>query len=221
MAKIMNMDSTLIRGFSRIADFVMLNFLFIVTCLPVFTLGVALSSLYAMLFRISNRAEGRIFKSYFREFKSNFKKGVPLGLLFLGLGALIAVNFRFVYGREISGITGVIIILLGVVSMLYLMMGIYAFALQARFENTLRNTVKNALLMSVRHFPRTLLLLLINAAPPLLMLNYPVIFAYAFPVFLLAGFSLICCLNVRVFNRVFAHYIRKKEEEGEDADIVQ
>jgi uncharacterized membrane protein YesL len=219
MGKAMSMDSGLVRGLSKAADFAILNFLFMITCLPVFTIGAALSSLYAMLFKISADREGPVAASYFQEFRTNFKKGALLGCLCLGIGALISVNYYFVFRQEMSGFAGVISAILGVASMLFFMLSIYSFALQGRFENTIKNTVKNALLMSVRHFPGTLLLLLINAVPLILMINLPILFIYAFPFFLFIGFSLICYINVLIFNKIFAHYI-SKEEEGADAGTV-
>lgn len=221
MAKLMSMSSPLVRGLSRAADLVILNVLFIISCLPVFTLGAALSSLYAMLFKISGKREGHIVKSYFKEFRINFKKGVPLGLIYSGLGALIAINFIYVYRMEITAAVGAIIVLLGVASMLFFMLFLYTFALQSRFENTIKNTIKNSLLMSVKHFPKTVLLLIINAVPLILILNNIVFFVYAFPVLMLIGFSLICYLNVLIFNGIFINYIPKEEGEEVNAGIVQ
>lgn len=221
MAKLMSMNSPLVRGLSRAADLVILNVLFIISCLPVFTLGVALSSLYAMLFKITGRREGHIVKSYFKELRINFKKGVPLGLIYTGLGALIAVNFDYVYRQQITAAIGAVIVALGVASMLFFMLSLYSFALQSRFENTIKNTIKNSLLMSVKHFPKTMLLLIINGVPLILILNNIAYFIYAFPVLMLVGFSLICYLNVLIFNRIFVNYIPKVEGEEVDAGIVQ
>ena len=219
MGKAMSMDSGLVRGLSKAADFAILNFLFILACLPVFTIGAALSSLYAMLFKISTDREGPVAASFFKELRTNLKKGVLLGSLYLSIGALITVNFYFVLRQEMSGFVGGISIILGVASMLFFMLSIYSFALQGRFENTIINTVKNSLLMSVRHFPGTLLLLLINVVPLILMVSFPILFIYAFPFFLFIGFSLICYINVLIFNKIFAHYI-PKEEEGANAGTI-
>lgn len=220
MARIMSIDSPLMRGLSKTADFVILNFFFIITCLPVFTVGAALCSVYAVLFKISNKKEGRIVKSFFEEFKINFKKGVLLGLLYLGAAAIIAVNFNFVYRQEVSGFIAFIIIVLGIAAMLFSMVSIYSFALQSRFENTIKNTIKNSLLMSVKHLPKTFILLLINVVPLILFLNNPAYLVYAFPVFLLIGFSLLYYLNVLVFNKIFVHYIPEDKAGEENADIV-
>jgi uncharacterized membrane protein YesL len=165
MGKAMSIDSGLVRGLSTAADFAILNFLFLIASLPVFTIGAALSSLYAMMFKISADREGPVAASFFHEFRKNFKKGALVGCLYLGIGALLAVNYYYIYRQAVSGFVGVISVMLGVASMLFFMLSIYSFAMQGRFENTVKNTVKNSLLMSVRHFPGTLLLLLINAVP--------------------------------------------------------
>ena len=79
----------------------------------------------------------------------------------------------------------------------------YAFGLAARFENTIGRTLKNALLLSVTMLPRTVLMVVIDAAP-LLLLFAPDWFGRTFIIWFLLGFSLCALMKVWVLRDVFS-----------------
>lgn len=65
-------------------QFFILNVVFIITCLPVFTIGTALASLYYVIFKEIKGEYGYVVRSYLREFKRNFKNGtIAFLILFL------------------------------------------------------------------------------------------------------------------------------------------
>ena len=55
-------------------NFVALNLVFLITCLPVITIGTALSSLYYVTLREARGEYGYLVRTYLREFKQ-FQKG--------------------------------------------------------------------------------------------------------------------------------------------------
>ena len=93
-------DSKFMQVVSRFSDLVVLNILFLLTCLPLFTVGAACSALYTVTFRIIRSREEPIVRSYFRAFRENFKQGTSLWLilLFAGLPAVFYID-RF-YAME-------------------------------------------------------------------------------------------------------------------------
>ena len=54
-------------------------------------------------------------------------------------------------------------------ALIYAMILLYIYPILSKFFNSVKNTFVNALLMSVRHLPLTLLMLVISASPLLLM----------------------------------------------------
>jgi len=46
MGKFFNLDSPLMRFMTKLADLMILNLLFLITCIPVITIGAAWTSLY-------------------------------------------------------------------------------------------------------------------------------------------------------------------------------
>ena len=74
MGRFFNMDSPVMNFLGRVADLVWLNILYIICCLPIFTIGAATSALYYVTMKMVADEEGYITKSFFKSFKDNFKQ---------------------------------------------------------------------------------------------------------------------------------------------------
>ena len=61
-------DSKIMQFFSRLTDLILLNVVFLLTCIPVFTIGAANAALYRVCFRMDTDKEEPLFRSYFRSF---------------------------------------------------------------------------------------------------------------------------------------------------------
>ena len=86
-------------------------------------------------------------------------------------------------------------------ALLTLMLGQYAFALLARYENTLLETLKNACLLAVGYFPRTLAMAVFAAALWLLSVQF---LRYGAPILFLFGLSLPCYVTLLLLRSVFS-----------------
>lgn len=76
----------------KITDVSCMSLLWLLTSLPVFTIGASTAAFYSFTLDAVGDNEGRVIGSYFSAFKANFKKATLLWLLQLTLGALLAVN---------------------------------------------------------------------------------------------------------------------------------
>lgn len=195
------MDGPIMSGLSAAADLLVLNILTILCSLPIFTIGAALTALDESCFHIIRQEGSSVVKGYFRSFRTNFKKGSLLGLIFLA--AAILLYFDYLAAQTYAplfrvGIFAISILLLAVFE--------YAFALLSRYENKLSATLKNAAMLCVAYFPRTLLMLMFTIGFWLACITFLRIMG---PVLLLFGISLpsyICCM---LLGEVF----RKLEED--------
>jgi len=66
-------DNFLMRFSEKVLDIVTANLLFVVSCLPIVTIGVAKISLYETMFEIKKSRRVPVFKIYLRAFKQNLK----------------------------------------------------------------------------------------------------------------------------------------------------
>ena len=195
-------DSWFMQLISRFSSLAVLNLLFLCTCIPVFTIGAAVTALYDVVFRMDTDREGKLFSTYFRAFVANFRQATPIWLLFLLLIAASCVNMVVFsnWGNSIGHVLFVIAVV--ILINLLLVLG-YTFPLLSQFDNTKTNTLKNALLLSVANLPRTLIIAVINCFPWALMLvNFYSFIQLSF-LWLVLYFSAAAYFNSRVLKSVF------------------
>jgi uncharacterized membrane protein YesL len=199
---------------SVIGDLIILNFLFILCCIPVFTVGAAEVACYSGIIRMLRGERVAVSPSgFFRDFAANFKKATLGWLLELLCLAIFAADawFAVVYSEPdntfflVFAIIGAAVILFG---------SIWFYPLVARFENKLGVHIKNSFLMALAHFPKTLLVLLIKAAFIALPIFLFDIFASFGWFWLLFGLSLPLYLAAKLFKNTLQCYPKKADEDN-------
>lgn len=75
----------------------------------------------------------------------------------------------------------------------------WGFALVARYENTLRQTLRNSIFVALSNLGKTLLMAILMVLPFVLGYLFPV----TIPVILLLGFALSGYLRTRLYGKVF------------------
>ena len=68
----------------KVLDIVTVNLLFVVSCLPIVTIGIAKISLYQTIFEIKKSRRVPVFKTYIRAFKQNLKFRSAIGSIGVG-----------------------------------------------------------------------------------------------------------------------------------------
>lgn len=202
MNTVFDPDSWLMQFLSRFSTLVILNFLFLFTSIPVFTIGASLTAMYDVVFRMDTEREGKLVSTYFRAFKANFKQSTLVWLIFLLL--IIASCANAVIFSNMDGTMGYLLFLISMVILInaLLVMG-YSFPLMSQFDNTLSNTLKNSLLLSVANLPRTLVITVINCFPwALMFVNLYTFIKIGFIWFVLY-FAAAAYFNSRVLMKVF------------------
>lgn len=207
--KFFDLDSPLMKGMTRVGETVVLNLLFLLMCLPVVTAGASLSAMYTVCFRNLENKPDELWDTFWKAFKANFRKATLLWLIVLVTGGLIAFNL-FVYSRNPGAGSGLRIMSL-VAAILFVLVTAYIFPLEARYENTVGRTLRNAVWLSVGKFPVTLLLAVMNIVPLAVAVIDFSLFLYLGILWIAAWFALVARLSCRLLLKVF------KKIEGDDA----
>ena len=210
MRSLFSPDSKFMQAMSQIADLVLLNFVFLLCCVPVVTAGAAITALYTVCSRFSTPGEQSALRGFFRAFRENFRQSTILWLLLLILGGTACVNIWIF--SQFSGVLSYGVVLFGILLMLTLMIGSYAFPLLGQFSNDIRSTFKNALFLSVGYLPRTILVTAVNVFPWVLLLWQPYLFFSTGFIWVAIYFSTGAYLNSLVLKKVFAPYLQNEEE---------
>ena len=159
MNELFHPDNPMLRFLSRLFDLMVLNVLFLVSCVPVITIGAAVSSAYQVIFRIIEKKDPYIAKSYLKALKENFKQATILwGFI---LCAIVCVNAALYAIYRMPGKTYEFLqIPLFLVMFLIASIAVYAFPLLSRYQNRLKQVLKNAVFMSLANIPATVLITL-------------------------------------------------------------
>lgn len=217
MSNLFNPDNKFFTFMGRVADLMILNILCILCCIPVITIGPAITAMFYITLKMVRNEESYVFRGFFHSFKQNFRQGVTIHLIMLAVGAVLLFDLYFT--RQMSG-ENQIYMILGYVFMvaiaLYLMIFTYIYPMLAKFYNSVKNTFRNALLVSIRHLPYTILMMAVTAAPVLLMFFIPQTAAYVLLFIFLLGFSTIAYINSCFFVKIFDRYIPASEEAETD-----
>lgn len=198
-----NLDSPLMQGLGKIADLFILNILFIVSCIPIITIGPALTALYTITLKAARNEESYIFRGYLKAFKDNFKIGTLSWLIVLIAGFVLWADFR-ILGSMPDSIKTVMSVFLLLAFFLYLITATYLFPYIARFENILFKTIKNAFFMAIAYLPYTLLFVAFAVLTILATIYIP--FQIIGLVWMLFGFSGLAYLNSIFFRKIFAKF---------------
>ena len=217
MGRIFDMNNKFFSFMSKVADLCILNIICVVCCIPVITAGASITAMYYVTLKMVRNEEAYIVRSFFKSFKQNFKQATIINLIMLLIGLVLYVDLNV--SKAMQGGAGQIfqIIFMAFV-LIYFILFLYVYPVLARFYNTIKNTIKNALFMAIRHLPYTVVMVLIAVCPLLLLLvkSYQ-IQSTLFVLFLLMGFALIAYCNSYFLVKIFDNYMPKEEDGQESA----
>lgn len=218
MRNLFNMDNPLFRTLSRLADLMILNIVFLICCIPIFTIGASLTGMYYVALKMSDNDEGYIARGFWKSFRLNFKQATGIWLIMLAVGCLLGADMYILNNLAEMSATflTVLKVLIMVTIVLYTVEFLYIFPTLAKFDNTVKNTFKNAFIMALADFPRTLLMLLIVIASVVVTFFNSYTLWYGILIWILCGFSLIAFANSFFFKKIFARYI-PEETEADDS----
>ena len=196
--KIFNLDSPLMQFLGKVADLMIINILTMLCCLPIITVGPALTAAHYVCLKMVRDEECYIVRSYFKSFKENFKQGVLIWLIILAAILILAGDYYIITksGLEFSKVLTTAII---VVAIVLLMVTIFVFPTLAKFDNTIKATFKNAFFMAILQLPKTALMVVLYVAPVVIM----AFFYQAVPVVMMLGISVPIFLSAMLYNKFF------------------
>ncbi len=209
MNRIFNMDNGFFRTLSKLVDCIWLNFLFVLTCIPIFTIGASMTALYYTMQKVIRNDRGYVSSEYWHALKTNFKQATLTWLIVLAVGLLTYFDIKFMKTMDKAGHPlGKAYVFFQVLLALEILWCTYLFPYMSRFINGMKATMKNAALIAVLNLPWTLLILvllvvagLITFLIPIGIFFVPVLFTWV--------------LN-RILERVFRKYMTDEDKAQED-----
>lgn len=204
----LSLDNPVLDYMNTVVQFIALNLVYLICCLPVVTIGPATAALYQVTLREARREHGYLIRKFFQHMKEMFVQGMATFLFFAALlsVAVYALVFWFALGAPMASAAFTVTVLLTVIVFGAML---YVFPLMARFQNSLLGTIKNAFLFALSNPGYSFVLILIQVFLVSLLYLFP-----AMKVFMAAiGFSFTAYCNSFLFGRIFRPYEAISEKE--------
>lgn len=156
-----NMNSGFFKFVNRLLDVFFINLLWILCSLPVVTMGTATCAAFSVTLKMVDDEEGYIGKAFFKAFRQNLKQGTLMWFITVPCVYVLYLLWQIVIKSEdISAIAIIGVILLTAIA---ISINLYSYPLIARYENSLRNIIKNSFGICLQYFVKTIILIVVVA----------------------------------------------------------
>ena len=191
MEHIFDINGKFFSAFTRLADIILLNILFIIVCLPIVTVGTALCALYQTAMQIAEHTDSYIHRDFFRNLKQGLHPNGLAGLLSAGCVCICVLNLRTLPFLH-KGSSGIVLFWLQLLFLfcLYVFL-LYISILPKPYRRTLKNALHNVFYLAFKHLPISLICLCISLLPVGCFLLFPGKIKWILSFLLTVGFSLI------------------------------
>ena len=215
MKRLFSPEGALFRITERLTNLVVLNLLYLVFCIPIVTIGPATAALHYVTLKYAANEEDRVWAPFIHSFRQNLKQGILVGLIATAVGVFLAFDLYWIYQMVNAGqaFDKVVLVLVSLACIVYLMMTAYIYPLLARYDNSLKQMFRTAIILAIRHLPATLCMAVISAAPIILLMYTPTTFMVSLTFYFFIGFAAIAFLHDKLIHRIFLQYTPKEPEE--------
>lgn len=203
MDNLFRYDNKFFEILGKITNIVILNLLFIISCLPVITIGASITALYYVAMQMVKEEETYIVKEFIKRFKENFKISTLVWCIMLIIGSVLAVDLyasTLISNKIISNILKLVFTM---ISIIYIFALTYVFPIISKFENTVKNTIINSILLSVQSLPYTVIMVILNLSPLLLINLFSSYWGQIIFFYTVIGFGIIIYMNSIFFEKIF------------------
>jgi uncharacterized membrane protein YesL len=159
MDKLFSQDNPFWQAMGTIFDLFVLNVLWLLCCIPIFTIGPSTCAFFYVTSHLIHNEEGSLSKEFFRSFRQNFKQGIQLGLPLTFIGIFLCGDIYLCY-KAGTGIYTFFLVFFAVVFLCWAFIVLYIFPILAKYEKRNLEILALAFSLSIRHIGHTLLMLL-------------------------------------------------------------
>ena len=216
MNKIFSIESKFVQFLATVFNLVILNFLWIITSVPIITIGASTTAMYSVAFKYADGTDDAVIKPFFKAFISNFKQSTLIWLPMCLASALLVIDAYYLLGHANDGATPFLWIPFFVVLLVLMVTTAHVFPQIARYNVDTRTALHNTLLMSLLHLFSTVSVVALNALPWILMALLPEIVAYTGIFWVMFGASAIAYFNARLLLKMYKKHEPDPEEDGEE-----
>lgn len=222
MKNLFSYDSKLMTVLSFIGDMFILNLLYIICSVPVFTIGAAQAGLHTAVRILQDPMDGRsAIKAFFRGFKAGFGRITLAWLLFFVFDLILYYTLHMSYTYAETGLFvhwGVPLVAICISLIYQTVLGLF----HSQFSCSFLQLLRNCALMCVWHPLASILSGALMCAPMIAFLLIPDIFVQVTPLFLTVYYSLaalgIYMLTQKAFKALIDNFNNPEDPEVKEEE---
>ena len=201
-----NQDSKFWHFATLVADFILLNLLFIVLCIPVVTIGPAIAALIHTTLKLSEDENRTLVKPFWNEFKRDITKKMLLWIVYLVLIAAFIYMAQFYWNfannnAELFKIIGFMLFMLSAfILILTIVASIIGLAMTTQYFSPIKRLVRNSYLLIIVMPVQSLIMAVVIIAATLFLI-YQTVPVLSF--FLVIGFAAVAYSFAPLIREIF------------------
>ena len=187
MSRFFNPDNPIMEFIAKIFDLILLNLIFIFSCVPIITIGASTSALSYVTLKMVRGEDPYIWQNFWKSFRQNFKQGTLIWVFSILVFIFLGMDF-YIINSQNTVLFAVIRILLWCVCLVALSVFLYVFPVISHFVCSTAQALKNAV------FKTFALVVVISG---------------------ICGFSVVAFIYSILFDRIFKKYEPKSPDNIE------
>ena len=208
MGRFFSYDGGIMQALSKLFDCICLAILWIICCVPIFTIGASTTALYYAYNKAIRQKRSYALKEFFHGFKISFKQSTVVWLIVMLVYVVTIVDLMVLRGMaESFGFAKIILAFILAMIIFLTMWMTYVFPYIARFENHTKAAIKNSAIIMIANLPWSILLLVLFVISAGLFLLIPMFGMFAPAVYV--------ALANLILERIFRKYMTEEDLESE------
>ena len=195
---IFDTDNFFMQICEKILDLMTVNLLFLLSCLPLVTIGIAKISLYQTLFV-------KVIRTYTRIFRENWKQGLKLGLLELALVGISLFDLLLFRTQEALPFQVLKAVCFGII-IFTILLSLCIYPLAGKFLMSFRDILQTSLVIVSLNFPWFFVMMAVIAAILVIIYSSGFVLLLGFSLFAFIGFAGLAYLQLPILEKIFAKY---------------
>lgn len=209
-------DSPLMNLLRSITDMLFLQLLFVIFCIPIVTIGPAITAKYYVAMKLVRNEETGILKPFVSCFTRNFKTALPIWLVELVVSFVLITDWFWIFNNGIANSSAIYVIGLAVVTLIDISVTLVVFPLISRFSMKPLEYIKAAIIVAISNFFKIALIVILAVMTIIACIWYfqwlPLIAA-----FMVLSLTLFLSLVLsKEFKKIEDGYTNKKTSTDED-----
>lgn len=171
------LDSKLYLILDNMANFLLLNLLWVLFCIPIITIFPSTAALFAVVRDSHKNKNKNVLQPFLCYFRKNFKRSLALSFIWAPAFVILYFNIQ-ILDPLTSVFDFLLMVLIGIVILGFLYTSLYLFPVIVHFELPFKFVIKNAFFIAVSQLKYTLLGLGVLLFTAFLVYQFPVMILF-------------------------------------------